>query len=189
MTDAHPITARLLWIAAHTRDRDGKKWSMRSLSRAAGLTPSHLEQIKAGRIDSRNVAIDVLRGFARAGNVRTAWLMTGEEPREPYEGDEASPTAAAAAPERTVVLDARYPNLEATIEYWSRTQPGRWTEPAIAAARSRKLKATEDPTTTAWEEWLDSIEGAVAAADRGESIGTPVEDDFEPPIARRKKKI
>lgn len=179
-SDMHPITARLLWVAANTRDPHGKKWSMRSISQAAGLTPSHLEQIKAGRIDAKNVAIEVLRGFARAGNVRTAWLMNGEEPREPYEGDETSPPLPIAppAPTRTVDLDPRYQAIEAAIAY----HPGRWTSVEIAAGRAAALEA-ESLTPQQATGILDGLKARL----RGFSVGD-VDVGEDEAVPRRAKK-
>jgi hypothetical protein len=47
----------------------------------------------------QEVSVESARKFARALNVRTEWLISGREPREPYEGDaaESPPDATPAA--------------------------------------------------------------------------------------------
>jgi hypothetical protein len=95
----HPRIGRLRWILENRVGPQGKRFSKRSLSIAAlgESNHSHCAQLftypgKAGKppgINPAKVELDTWRGYARAANVRTAWLMDGIGAREPFEGDDA----------------------------------------------------------------------------------------------------
>lgn len=110
MADQHPVVTGLRWILDPlNRSRpDGRRWSMRALSIAAGLAPGHVEGIVNGR-QQANLTAETAQALARAANVRTIWLLTGQGPREPFEGD-AGPIPFSPAPppvsETRVVDDA-----------------------------------------------------------------------------------
>lgn len=84
----HPVLTGLRWILdpKNRQQPGGRKWSMRALSVAAGLAPSHVEGIINGR-QAANITSDTAQALARAGNVRTLWLLSGQGPREPFEGE------------------------------------------------------------------------------------------------------
>lgn len=86
MTELHPVVSGLRWIldSENRQQPSGRRWSMRALSIAAGLAPSHVEGILNGR-QQPNLTLDTAQALARAGNVRTLWLLTGQGPREPFE--------------------------------------------------------------------------------------------------------
>lgn len=86
MTEHHPVMTGLRWIldSQNRQQPSGRRWSMRALSIAAGLAPSHVEGILNGR-QQPNLTLDTAQALARAGNVRTLWLLTGQGPREPFE--------------------------------------------------------------------------------------------------------
>lgn len=171
--ESHPVFRGLQWILENRRDPDGKLFSMRGLSLAAGLTAGHLEQILKGR-QSPDIGLKVATAFARAANVRTGWLLTGEGPREPFEGE----------PVRTVEKPKRYPNLEAAIAYHLE----RWTPATVAAARAMALDSETDRTPPEWRSILDNIQGALKGIEHGKVLpGTPVEDAEDPPPRGRKR--
>lgn len=93
--------AGLRWILAN---RPGLA-SMRALSRAAGRAPSHVEHILSGR-SSADISLDLARDLARAGNVRLAWLLTGEGEREPFSEIEQPPSPEDRYPSRRAGLQA-----------------------------------------------------------------------------------
>lgn len=93
-----PIAERVQWLVDHRAEGNA-----RALARKAGL-PS---ETHVGLILERGAARTagtVLAKIAEAGGVRLDWLIKGEEPRD-----------VVASPERTVVYDARYPNLEKAL--------------------------------------------------------------------------
>lgn len=88
----HPVIRGLRWILANKRGPRGKLWSMSGLSKEAGRAGSQVEQILSGR-QSAEIARDLARDLARAADVRTAWLLTGDGPVEPFVEDGDSPQA------------------------------------------------------------------------------------------------
>lgn len=55
------------------------KISRRELSRRAGLSPSHVEQLTAGRVATPSAV--VISAIAHAAGVSVDWLATGADPR------------------------------------------------------------------------------------------------------------
>lgn len=141
------------------------------------------------RGDRKGMTEPIARAIGRATNTSWWWLMRGAGEREPYEGDETGPAANVPArppaPERTVERDPRYQRLEAVIAYREAKEPGRWGPEAKAAARSRQLRADEDPTVDEWEAFLDAIEAVVR---KRASLGPEVraEDVEAPPRGKRR---
>ena len=70
------LAERVDWILKNRRRPDGRKWSARGLSDAAGLSPAHVGMMQRG--DAKAVKGDTLRGVAEAAGVSLAWLVTGE---------------------------------------------------------------------------------------------------------------
>jgi transcriptional regulator with XRE-family HTH domain len=91
-----PLVEGILWILENRKQPNGKRWSMRALSEAAGLAPSHIEGIVNGR--QRSTGLDTAEAIARVGNVKTSWLQKGAGLREPYEGDGMGETVPSATP-------------------------------------------------------------------------------------------
>jgi len=71
------LPERLAWLLEHTRGPDGKPWSRRSLSLAAGLSASHVGQLLRERLGKRP-SVDTISALAAAAGVDPQWLMTGE---------------------------------------------------------------------------------------------------------------
>lgn len=105
-TDEPPLLQGLRWILANRKQPSGKAWSMRALAIAAGLAPSHVEGLLNGR-QQANVGLKTAQALAKAGNVRTSWLQSGQGPREPYEVDDAAPPVALASPAPPPVSETR----------------------------------------------------------------------------------
>lgn len=108
MTDAekHPLIAGINWILENRPGVGGRKLSRRELSKRAGLSYGHVEQITSGRVDPNGVEVGTARAIARAGDVRLRFLLTGQPPREPYEGDGPEAASDDDLPERAGVIAA-----------------------------------------------------------------------------------
>lgn len=76
--DEHPLIRGLRWILANRKQPNGRRMSMRALSVAAGLSPSHVEQIINLRQSPDGVGLSTLQALAAAAQVRLEWLQTGE---------------------------------------------------------------------------------------------------------------
>lgn len=76
--DEHPLIRGLRWILANRKQPNGRRMSMRALSTAAGLSPSHVEQIINQRQSPDGVGLSTLQALAAAAQVRLEWLQTGE---------------------------------------------------------------------------------------------------------------
>jgi transcriptional regulator with XRE-family HTH domain len=95
---AAPLAERLNWILKTRKTNPG------ALSEAAGLSRSHirsmLEKFAEGR--DPNPMVGTLHKIAKAADVRLEWLMSGQEPREPYappqEAEAPPPSARRIAP-------------------------------------------------------------------------------------------
>jgi hypothetical protein len=105
-TRSHPRQQRLRWILENRLAPNGKPFSERSLSMAAGRAPSHCTKLlawpnkgKEQPINPAAVRSDYWKGYAKAGNVRTAWLMDGVGQRDGYEGDDAPASLAISSDE------------------------------------------------------------------------------------------
>jgi transcriptional regulator with XRE-family HTH domain len=70
------LAERVDWILKNRRRPDGRKWSARGLSDAAGLSPAHVGMMQRG--EAKAVKGDTLRGVAEAAGVSLAWLVTGD---------------------------------------------------------------------------------------------------------------
>lgn len=156
----HPIVAGLRWILENRRAPDGEPWSMRGLSTAAGLSPSHVERIVAGRTDAARLKLETVERLAEAGQVSSAWLQTGA-------GNRDAKTEALRYPEREEEL-ALYTDLDPEIR---RLVSGMQLHRGVRPSRAI---------------WRGMIEGMLAAKARGEELTAPsVETDEEVPPVRR----
>lgn len=80
------LAERIKWILDNCRTVEGKPWTAKDLSLAAGLTQSHVGQIKRGTVAGGNS--DTIKAIARAAAVSAGWLLTGEgQPIEPSEDE------------------------------------------------------------------------------------------------------
>lgn len=87
------------------------------------------------------------------------------------------------------VQPRRYENLDRVLAYWSLKAPQRWSEPTIAAARARQLKAAQDPSIDEWERYLDAVESVVRRFEETGAFGTEVDDEaLTPPSAGRRRR-
>jgi len=87
------LSERIVFILENCRQKDGTKWDAKALSRAAGLSPSHVNMMKNGRV--MKPGGEVLAQIARAAQVSSRWLTTGEgpvtEPAAAADADDHSP--------------------------------------------------------------------------------------------------
>lgn len=100
----HPLIQGLRWILANRQQPNGRAMSMRSLSVAAGLTPSHVEQIINKRQKPESLETATILKLAQAGRVQLNWLLTGQEPRD-IEGAESINDTSAPSPQAPPVSD------------------------------------------------------------------------------------
>lgn len=72
-----PLRDRIRWIIQHGRKPDGKRWTMSSLARAAGLSRGYVHHIIEGKQDPDTVSVRVLNAIALAADVSPGWLLSG----------------------------------------------------------------------------------------------------------------
>lgn len=162
MTDrTDPVIEGIRWILQNRKGPDGKRLSMRSLSKLAGLTPGHVEQIVNGRQSSR-LEIPTATALARAGNVRLGWLMTGTGPREPFEEQTSPPPTKAPKGETVVEYDDAYPS-RAVVVAMARAKGV--DHAAIAALEAERFKG-EDPGEAYWRKRLVELVAESIRMDR-----------------------
>lgn len=100
----HPLIQGLRWILANRQQPNGRAVSMRSLSMAAGLTPSHVEQIINKRQKPESIETATIQKLAQAGGVQLTWLLTGQGPRD-LESAENANDASVPSPQAPPVSD------------------------------------------------------------------------------------
>lgn len=85
------LSDRIEWILQNVRRPDGREWSAKGLSSAAGLSEGHVTMLRNGRMKSARP--DTLEKLAQAAGVRYLWLLSGDG--EPFSrsvsNDEPSP--------------------------------------------------------------------------------------------------
>jgi transcriptional regulator with XRE-family HTH domain len=157
------LAARIDEILAETN------LSMRRWSNKAGLSDSHLGQIRRGELkgDSRSV----ITALARAVDINPLWLAEGVGPKRGRE-------------EARVERTGRYANLERVLDYWAMKSPGKWLPAAIDAVRATANHEPNDLDADAWEERLDATHAILAGKS---AISEPSGSD-EPPRGKRAKK-
>jgi len=119
----HPsdLVDRLNWIINNRTDDQGNRFTNSSLSEAAGLSRSHVYGIVNG-LQSPKINLGTAISLARAGNVRTEWLLTGVGRRDYFE-------------------EVDLPRLRARVEEIKAAQ----REPWVPAAEGKGLPAIPDP--------------------------------------------
>jgi hypothetical protein len=169
MKETSPVIEALKWMLANRKQPNGKPWSMRALSEAAGLAPSHVGGIISGR--QKDLGVATADALARVGNVRTLWLQTGKGPHEPYEAGDVSPRPAGASTpeppvsETRVVSDAIEELINAAFDP-ARHKPG--DVPVVVDAltsHAALLKDQGDPAYLA-RTFLDAVSDARAKGRR-----------------------
>lgn len=146
----HPVRRGLAWIVENRKDKSGRLLSRRQLSILAGLSPAHVGNIMNGHqgadIDHRTA-----QAIARAANVRTEWLLTGEGEREPFIEEQRTPQPPPSSHERHRQEEStHYPPEH--VEYWFAEALQRLGHvPAGRILVASKKIAAEAPTKLAAE--------------------------------------
>lgn len=90
------LSERIAWIFANRTSPDGRRWTQRGLSAAAGLSPAHVGMMARG--DAKAVKGETLAAVARTTGVSLAWLTTGDgspdhddDTRGPSTSDDGTP--------------------------------------------------------------------------------------------------
>lgn len=119
------IQERLRWVLANRTDENGKRFTQTSLSKAAGLSPSHVGMVLRGDVRER-LSAQVVAKMASAAKVSSTWLSEGQGSPDDTASTSAFPNrdrAAAVAREGGVgeaavrsVLDE--PGDEQTVLWW-----------------------------------------------------------------------
>ncbi len=134
----HPVICGLGWILEHRTRPDGRRMTRAYLSQLAGLDRKYVSQILRGQ-RTPYISAKTSDELARAANVRTSWLLTGREPREPHV--EHDPLLEVFGPDG--------PDLAAADPYPTRQR-------VIASARNRKIeKAAIRAVLTEWHHRSD----------------------------------
>lgn len=168
----HPVVRAIRWILDNKQQPDGKPWSQRALSKAAGLNGVHIQQILSG-YQTPNIAAKTANGLAAAAGVSPDWILNGV----------GSPGEEMVRP--VVELDEQYPNRARAVA--AARALGSVPEEAIEQVLSVQWKGA-DMTP---DEWLDELRSAARRL-RGRALATRDADglDDDPPaleIIRRSR--
>lgn len=140
------LAARIEWVLEHRKGRvkNRSQWSL-----SAGLTRVHvstlLDRLRAK--PDAEVELGTLAALADAAAVSRAWFAQG------IGGPDDS----------TVFVEQpyRYDSLRLVVEQ----NPGRWSGEALAAAKSKALRADSDPGERYWFEQLERFHQALQLGD------------------------
>lgn len=116
---------------------DETSLSMREWSRRAGQSEAYVEAILRGGSSSPEVGR--LRRLAACAGYSPAWLISGAGDKHEVEG-----------------VEDRYPSLRKLLD--DPTKRAKWSEAAIAAVKSTKLKSDVDPGEAFWAQILDTTD-------------------------------
>lgn len=155
------LAERVAWILDNRRRPDGRAWSARGLSDAAGLAPAHVGMMKRG--DAKDVRADTLAALAKAAGVSVRWLTTGdgapdhdESAPSPTYTDDSTPVMENVEGYLAVEAEDRKAHPEVEDEFWlmgRRAGPLMIVGPAAPGDAYRLAKLAKDmrsPERLAW---------------------------------------
>jgi len=174
----HPFVDNLRWILENTKDPNGRKWSMRSLSLAAGLAHGHVGHILGGRLKPENVGLGPIEALAKAADVSPSWLATGIGEPNPTEDPEGALTSPAAV-RGWDAYEERYPSRAIIVALAGDDV----SKHVIDALRSICLSSDDDPGEDFWQEQL------VRLTRRGRGLTRQLRELNPPELTDKEKEI
>lgn len=145
---AGTLARRVFDAMDSSRAPDGSPWSMRSLSLAAGLSPSHVEQVISGR--QQSISEETALAIARATGCSAEWLI-GRDARGIEAALAIAPLRKAEPMQRIDIVYADdSPSRAAAIALWEAVVGA----DVARSVRLIRLKSDQDPGEAFWEKEL-----------------------------------